>query len=62
MPDNKTVTQNDDQEQSDLREKLDTRGYQASEQIDVNEIEIPEPSSGVQPLESSTSQNSGNGK
>ena len=61
MPDNKTVTHNDDQEQSDLRDKLDTtKGYQAAEQIDVNEIEIPEPSSGVQPTESDTTQSSSN--
>ena len=61
MPDNKTAAQNDNQEQRDLKDKLDTtKGYQASEQIDVDEIEIPEPSSGVQPAESDTTQSSSN--
>lgn len=60
MPDKKNAAQSDDaKERFSHQGKPDsTGGYQASGQVDLDEIEIPEPSSGVQPAPGAPSRNS----
>jgi hypothetical protein len=63
MPDKKNAVQSDQaRERFGPQGKLDsTRGYQASGQVNLDEIEIPEPSGGVQPAQSAPLPNSTSG-
>lgn len=63
MPNKKTTLQGDQgKERFGYQGKPDTtKGFQASGQIDLDNIEIPEPSDGVQPAQNSTSSSSSSG-
>ena len=63
MPKKKTALQSDlGKEQLGHQGKPDTtKGFQASEHVDLDDIEIPEPSGGVQPAQNSTSSSSSSG-
>lgn len=63
MPEKKTALQGDQGKKVfGYQGKPDTtKGFQATGQIDLDDIEIPEPSDGVQPAENSTSSSSSSG-
>lgn len=63
MPNKKTALQDDQgKERFGYQGKLDTtKGFQASGQIDLDNIEIPEPSDGVQPAQNTPPPSSSNG-
>lgn len=60
MPKDKTALQRDEgKERFGYQGKPDTtKGFQASGQIDLDNIEIPEPSDGVQPAQNTSSPSS----
>lgn len=63
MPKKKTALQSDlGMERLGLQGKPDTtKGFQASGQVDLDNIEIPEPSDGVQPAQNTPSPSSSSG-